>query len=181
MKTTTSRSCSPHETLETLYRCHSREIWAMAYARWLDADLALDLVQEAFFRLWKQLQSGRQILHPQAWLLQVARNLGGDVAKCAFRRNGTQPGHFLDALAKPQQIPLEKLTLDETREQLRTEVAKMSRLDREVLTLRYALDFRTRQIANRLNMSVAAVNMRLSRARQRLLKQLAEQGIAAVS
>jgi len=181
MNATTSRSCSPHETLETLYQRHGREIWAMAFARWMDADLALDLVQEAFFRLWKQLQSGREILHPQAWLLRVARNLGGDFNKCAFRRNGTQPGHMLDALAKPQQVPLEKLADEETREQLRAEVAKMSRLDREVLTLRYALDFRTRQIANRLNMSVAAVNMRLSRARQRLLKQLAEQGIAAVS
>src|SRR5438552_17907358 len=54
MKATAPTSGSPHQTLETLYRFHSREIWAMAYARWLDADLALDLVQEAFFRLWKQ-------------------------------------------------------------------------------------------------------------------------------
>jgi RNA polymerase sigma-70 factor (ECF subfamily) len=179
MKTTAIDS--PHQTLETLYRCHSREIWAMAYARWLDADLALDLVQEAFFRLWKQMQSGREILHPQAWLLRVAKNLGGDFSKCAFRRNGTQPGQFLDSLAKNQQIPLEKLAVAETCAQLRAQISKMSRLDREVLTLRYALDYRTRQIANRLNMSVAAVNMRLSRARQRLLKQLAHQGIAAGS
>ncbi len=88
MKATAPTSCSPQQTLETLYRRHSREIWAMAYARWLDADLALDLVQEVFFRLWKQLQSGREILHPQAWLLRVARNLGGDFSKCAFRRTG---------------------------------------------------------------------------------------------
>ena len=153
----------------------------MAFARWMDADLAMDLVQEAFFRLWKQLQSGREILHPQAWLLRVARNLGGDFIKCAFRRNGTQPGHILDSLPKSQQVPLEKLASDETRAQLRAEIAKMSRLDREVLTLRYAMDYRTRRIADRLNMSVAAVNMRLSRARQRLLKQLAEQGIGAGS
>ena len=153
----------------------------MAYARWMDADMALDLVQEAFYRLWKQLQAGREILCPQAWLLRVARNLGGDFRKCAFRRNGTQPGHVLDGLAKPQQVPLEKMATDETREQLRTEIAKMSRLDREVLALRYAMNCRTRQIAARLHISLAAVNMRLSRARQRLLKQLSEQGIAAVS
>ena len=32
---------------EALYAKHSREVWAMAYARWMDADLALDIAQEA--------------------------------------------------------------------------------------------------------------------------------------
>jgi RNA polymerase sigma-70 factor (ECF subfamily) len=174
-------TCSPRQTLETLYQRHSREIWAMAYARWMDADLALDLVQEAFYRLWKQFQSGREIRHPQAWLLRVARNLGGDFRKCAFRRNGTQPGHVLDGLARPEEVPLEKLALDETREHLRDHIARMSRVDREVLTLRYAMNYRPGQIADRLNLSLAAVNMRLTRARQRLLKQLTAAGLATAS
>ena len=43
---------------EALYERHSREVWALAYARWLNADLALDIMQEAFMRLWKQWQGG---------------------------------------------------------------------------------------------------------------------------
>ncbi len=56
MNSTAPSSCSPHQSLEFLYRRHSQEIWAMAYARWMDVDLALDLGQEAFFRLWQQHQ-----------------------------------------------------------------------------------------------------------------------------
>ena len=37
-----------------LYDKHSREIWAVAYARWMNADTAMDVTQETFLRLWKQ-------------------------------------------------------------------------------------------------------------------------------
>src|SRR5580658_3385247 len=71
---------------EALYQRHSREVWAMAYARWMDADTALDITQEAFMRLWKQWESGEEILNVRAWLLRVARNLAEDYAKSSFRR-----------------------------------------------------------------------------------------------
>jgi len=47
----------------------------------MDADTALDITQEAFLRLWKQRESGEEILNPRAWLLRVARNLAEDYAK----------------------------------------------------------------------------------------------------
>src|SRR5437016_1472585 len=75
---------------EALYQRYSREVWALAYARWMNADTALDITQEAFLRLWKQWETGEKILNPRAWLLRVARNLAEDYAKSAFRRNGTQ-------------------------------------------------------------------------------------------
>ena len=177
MKTKLPSPCAQPQALEALYQRHSREIWAMAYAYWMDADLALDIVQEAFMRLWKQWQSGRQIVHPQGWLLRVARNLGGDFCKSSFRRHGTQPNHVLESVFSPERLPLDQMEAEETRGQLRAELAKMSRLDREVLTLRYALAYKTRDIADRLEISPAAVNMRLSRARQRLIKQLTAQGV----
>jgi len=39
---------------EELYGRHGREVWALAYARWMNADTAMDITQEAFLRLWKQ-------------------------------------------------------------------------------------------------------------------------------
>ena len=44
--------------------------------------------------------------------------------------------------------------------------------DREILTLRYALDYDANTIAERLDIAVTAVHMRLSRARQRLAEKL---------
>ena len=75
---------------EALYERHSREVWALAYARWMNADTAQDIMQEAFLRLWKQWQENTRILNPRAWLLRVARNLAEDYAKSAFSRNGTK-------------------------------------------------------------------------------------------
>lgn len=162
---------------EELYQRHNREVWALAYARWLKADIALDIMQEAFLRLWKQGLEGGEILNPRAWLLRVARNLAEDYAKSAFRRNGTQAPQTMNGVSSRAILPLEQMEIDETFGQLREEMEKLPQADREVLTLRYALDYNATEIAEFLNINPTAVHMRLSRARQRLAERLAAQGI----
>src|SRR5215468_4862629 len=104
---------------EALYQRHSREVWALAYARGMNADTALDITQEAFLRLWKQWQNGEAILNPRAWLLRVARNLAEDHAKSAFRRNGTHPPQTMNGVRSSEPMPLESLEREETFTQLR--------------------------------------------------------------
>src|SRR5438105_13683685 len=94
---------------EALYQRHSREVWALAYARWMNADSAMDITQEAFLRLWKQYETGERILNPRAWLLRVARNLAEDFAKSAFRRNGTHPPTTMNGVQDRDSQPLEHL------------------------------------------------------------------------
>src|SRR5262245_17686955 len=84
---------------EALYERYSREVWALAYARWLDADAALDIAQEAFLRLWRQWEEGSAILNPRAWLARVVRNLAEDFGKSSFRRNGTHPPQLMNGVA----------------------------------------------------------------------------------
>src|ERR687886_1153394 len=110
---------------EALYARHSREVWALAYARWMDADLALDIAQEAFLRLWKSWEDGEKILNPRAWLLRVARNLAEDFAKSSFRRNGTQPPEQLNGVHGHEPPPLERLEREETFARLRTLIAQL--------------------------------------------------------
>src|SRR3954463_3988101 len=99
---------------EALHERCSREVWALAYARWLNADLALDIMQESFLRLWKQWQAGEEILNPRAWLLRVARNLAEDHAKSSFRRNGTSPPQTMNGVEGHDPLPLESLEKEET-------------------------------------------------------------------
>jgi len=158
---------------ESLYEHHSREVWALAYARWMDPDLALDVTQEAFLRLWKHWEAGDEaIQNPRAWLLRVARNLAEDYAKSAFRRNGTQPPELLNGVRSSQPAPAEALEREESFAQLRAELDELSPPDRDILTLRYALDYDATAIAEILGVNVTAVHMRLSRARQRLAERL---------
>jgi RNA polymerase sigma-70 factor (ECF subfamily) len=162
---------------EALYQQHSREVWALAYARWLNADIALDIMQEAFLRLWKQWQDGEVILNPRAWLLRVARNLAEDHAKSSFRRNGTQPPHTMNGVRGHDPMPLDSLEREETFAQLRDVMEQLSDSDREILTLRYALDYNAGEIGDMLGINPTAVHMRLSRARQRLADKLTAQGV----
>jgi RNA polymerase sigma-70 factor, ECF subfamily len=166
-----------HADFEALYQRHSREVWALVYARWLNADTALDVAQETFLRLWKQWEAGEQIVNPRAWLLRVARNLAEDHAKSSFRRNGTQPPQALNGLYARGPLPHETLEREETFAQLRQVLNQLSPADREILTLRYALDYNATQIAETLAVAATAVHMRLSRARQRLAERLTAQGV----
>ncbi len=169
-----------HADFETLYQRHSREVWALAYARWMDADTALDITQEAFLRLWKQWEEGETILNPRAWLLRVARNLAEDFAKSSFRRNGTHPPQVMNGVRAHDPLPLESLEREETFAQLREVLEQLPEADREILTLRYALDYNANDIAEMLAINATAVHMRLSRARQRLAERLTAQGVVHI-
>jgi len=162
---------------EALHQRHSREVWAMAYARWMDADTALDITQEAFLRLWKQWENGDEILNPRAWLLRVARNLAEDFAKSSFRRNGTHPPQLMNGVKSHEPLPLDSLEREETFAQLRGVMEQLPEADREILTLRYALDYNAGDIAELLDINATAVHMRLSRARQRLAERLTAKGV----
>ena len=176
-----SRAEAQRADFEALYQRHSREVWALAYARWMNADTALDITQEAFLRLWKQWEDGEAILNPRAWLLRVARNLAEDHAKSAFRRNGTHPPQTMNGVAARAPLPLEHLEREETFARLREVLGQMPQADREVLTLRYALEHSTGEIADLLGVNATAVHMRLSRARQRLADRLKAQGVGQLS
>jgi len=165
---------------ESLYQHHSREVWALVYARWLNADVAQDIMQESFLRLWKQRQDGGEIVNPRAWLLRVARNLAEDHAKSAFRRNGTQSPQTMNGVQGRDPMPLDRMTREETFGQLRDELEKLAPADREILTLRYALDYNATEIGEILEINPTAVHMRLSRARQRLAERLTAQGVITI-
>ncbi len=177
MKSGPQSAGTRHADFEALYQRHSREVWALAYARWLNADVAQDIMQEAFLRLWKQWQDGEPILNPRAWLLRVARNLAEDHAKSAFRRNGTHPPQTMNGVRSHDPMPLESLEREETFAQLRGVLEQLSGPDREILTLRYGLDYNANEIADLLTINATAVHMRLSRARQRLAERLTAQGV----
>ena len=181
MKSTPPLAEPQRADFEALYQRHSREVWALVYARWMNADTAMDITQEAFLRLWKQWESGEAIINPRAWLLRVARNLAEDHAKSAFRRNGTHPPQTMNGVQAHDPLPLETLEREETFAQLRGVLEQLPDADREVLTLRYALDYNAGEIADLLNINATAVHMRLSRARQRLADRLKAEGVGHLS
>jgi RNA polymerase sigma-70 factor, ECF subfamily len=173
-----SQSRDDHQAaFELLYQQHAREVWAVAYGRWAEADFARDITQDVFLRLWKSLEAGEVLDNPRAWLMRVSRNLAEDVANSAFRRNGTQSPETFGSVNSRELQPLERLEKDESFAQVRKLLDDLNPADREILLFRYALDLSCEEIAERFETTVVAVHMRLSRARQRFADRLTALGV----
>src|SRR5262245_38806941 len=114
------------EEFERLYAHHSREVWAVAYARRMDSDLAMEMMQEAFLRLWKSWRLGEAVHNPRAWLMRVARNLAEDDAKSAFRKNGTQAPEVMSAIWSGNPSAPDLLVRDEMRRQVRDALQELA-------------------------------------------------------
>lgn len=160
--------------VETAWRKYSQELWALFYAQCGNADRAGDAVQEAFVRLQAQEQAGIRDL--RAWLLRVGRNWLRDMAR--RRKVAAGSVETLDYLPEDGDSPIARLQIEELHEQVRCGLDRLREEDRQVLVLRYALSWSSIRIAEALESTPAAVDMRLSRARKRLAVILRELGIS---
>jgi RNA polymerase sigma-70 factor (ECF subfamily) len=156
-----------------LYQALARPLWALLYSRCCDRDLALEAVQEAFLRLHQH--AGAPILEPRAWLLRVAQNWISDQIRRGRRAGESVSPH--DDRPGPNVDPAIAAQAHELHAQVGTALAHLCLEDREVLVLRYALDWRSERIAEALQSTAAAIDMRLSRARRRMADALASIGV----
>ena len=162
------------DKIEKIYREQGRELWALFYAQCSNAELASDALQETFTRLHDQ-RNGTPIRDMRAWLLQVGRNWLRDVAR--RQKVAAKSTENLDYLDDGKGEPTDSFESEELRGTVREGLATMKPADREVLVLRYSLNWSSIRIANVLETTASAVDMRLSRARKRLAEILEKAGI----
>ena len=162
---TTDRSTE----IESIYESQGRELWAIFYAQCSDADRAYDALQEAFTRL-HQYNNGEPIRDLRAWVLRVGRNWLHDAAR--RQKVAARSTEYMDRLAAEPAEPSSILGDRELHSRVREALGEQREEDREVLILRYALGWSSNRIAETLDTSASAVDMRLSRARKRLKETL---------
>jgi RNA polymerase sigma-70 factor (ECF subfamily) len=159
---------------------HRRELHVHAYRMLGSFEEAEDAVQETFLRAWRSRDTFDGSSAFRAWLYRIATNVCLD----AIRRSNRRPrGHSLESLGEvPWLTPYPDRLLDEiappqdepdkvvvARESI--ELAFLAAIQllpprqRAVLIIRDVLDWSARETATLLDMSVAAVNSALQRAR----------------
>lgn len=161
------------EAAESLYLAHGRELWARLYAFCCDRELALDALHEAFCRLSERGYA--TVEDPVAWLLQTGRNWLID--RVRRTRRTVAVGIRLESFAGQIPEPDALIGLRELNERVRDTLIQLAAADREILVLRYALEWPSAKIAAALGVSVTAVDMRLSRARYRMAAALEAVGV----
>ncbi len=157
------------QTLELLYRDHAQDVSRYALAVLGDRADAEDVTQTTFLNAYRALQRGERPMKPENWLIAIAHN----ACRERFRNGQRRPREvvFLDEVSGGPVRVDDGPTADE----LRGALLQLPESQRRALVLRELEGRPYGEIAQALDISVAAVETLLFRARQALREQLEEQ------
>ena len=143
-----------------------------------DGERAGDVVQEAIVRAWERLADLKEPASFGPWLCGIVRNLAIDTLRRSRLRPVADPEN-LDPFQRVAPDPHDELDLQEQRRLVVRVVGdalegvqELDETSRPVVVMRYYQDLSSKEIGEALGIAPAAVDMRLSRARQQLRKKL---------
>jgi RNA polymerase sigma-70 factor, ECF subfamily len=131
-----------------------------------------EVVQEAFLRLYRHLQTGGADDNLRAWVYQVVHNLSCNFRKSQRRLVDAGPemwDHLSQSTPDHTPGPEERLLEKERHFRIREGLLKLTQLQRDCLNLRLE-GFRYREIGEILNVSTSTVAGSLRNAMTRLVK-----------
>jgi RNA polymerase sigma-70 factor, ECF subfamily len=161
---------------DALYEEHRQTLHAFFLGRTSDAELALDLLQEAFVRAWRNLDLLRDLSAPRqrAWLFAVARNLVVDQYRSRAARSAAHDALAATINPSDQVVAGPEITAERDRE-LRLVDEAIQRLPEElrtVLLLQVVGERTSAEIGELLGRPAGTVRYQISRARTRLADEL---------
>jgi len=151
-----------------LVRRHQDGVVNLIYRTYGDARLAEDAAQEAFVRVWQNLNKYNPQYPFRSWLYRIATNAALDT----LRRE--RPAVELDdlPLADKAPTPEQAALKDERTAQVRRAIARLSEPLRQVLILREYEQLSYQEIAAALDIPIGTVMSRLNTARSQLRREL---------
>jgi RNA polymerase sigma-70 factor (ECF subfamily) len=178
--------------LEQALERHRRELHVHCYRMLGSFEEAEDALQEAFLRAWRARDQEAE--NPRAWLYKIATNVCLDALRKSRRQVPAleskadvpwlqpYPDRLLDEVAPAEQEPDAVVFARETIElTFITLIQLLPARQRAVVILRDVLDWSAAETAALLDISVAAANSALQRARETLRSELPERPAERVS
>src|SRR5918998_5145219 len=149
---------------------HRHAVHAYFLGRVSDPELARDLVQETFLRVWRRLSEigplddGQQ----RPWIFTVARNLAIDSYRTGAARQAAEDALRHQAPTRETTVagPHAQAELGERLAQLEAAIGQLPEDQRVVLSMTTAGEMTSRQIGEALGEPAGTVRYRLSQARQ---------------
>jgi RNA polymerase sigma-70 factor (ECF subfamily) len=169
------------DAFAALIRNYERMALSVAYGVLGDATAAGDVVQDAFIRAWQRLADLREPERFGTWVCGIVRNLAIDALR---RRKPTDVLGVSNVVQDPERWtvnPMDEVDRREKSRKVAEAIASLDEASRLVVTMRYYEDLSSKEIAERLEMTPAAVDMRLSRARKVLKAMLEDEPHAQIA
>ena len=159
--------------IEDLYEMYGKEMHRQAFYVLNDNDDADDAVQNAFIKIWKRLDTLRELEKDsiQWYVLCAAKNSAIDIYRKKKERIEMEEPIDSDI----QEI--ESKTTDISGSDIFEKVAKFPKRERDVLMLRFIYEMQYKEMAMELGISLEAVKKSLFRAKARLLRLCREEGL----
>jgi RNA polymerase sigma-70 factor (ECF subfamily) len=136
-----------------------------AYRLVRDTQLAEDIAQESFLRLWKIAEAWQPRARISTWLCHVARNLAIDVIR---RRTRERIQEVDDTIVADDPSALEQMSSRETQAEIDKALAALPERQRHAIMLVHFGECTGAAAADVLGISVEALESLLSRARRAL-------------
>jgi RNA polymerase sigma-70 factor, ECF subfamily len=155
------------DAFAALIRRFERTALALAFGIVNCAEAAGDVTQEAFITAWKRLGDIDEPARFPGWLCQIVRNTAIDLRRKRLRQQRVAMGAAVSEVNTD-----DALGRHDTRSDIAEALERLDEMSRSVIVLRYYEGLASKEIAAVLGMTPAAVDMRLSRARQELREYL---------
>ncbi len=151
-----------------LYQLYYDRIYRFIYYLTYDSELACDLTQNTFIKMWKSLpRFNIEQGTIQAYLFTIARNLVTD-----FRRRKREYTLDLAMDIPHNEDMVEKVSTGENSRILREALQTLPELERQLLILRYFEDLAMADIAKVVEKEESAVRVRIHRILKKLRKKM---------
>jgi len=154
--------------LSELMTVYGKEVWNYAYSITRKWDMADDITQEVFIKVYKNLHSFRSDASVKTWLLTITRNTAIDFQRSAFIRKVTLTdwvGETGERRSVEQDV-IENQAVNE----MWNLVLKLPVKYREVLILYAHNQLSLKEIADMLGVTEGTVKSRMFHARKKLSK-----------
>ncbi len=155
---------------------NSLEVFAKAYV--VDGDVAKDMVQDVFYKLWKKRATLPENLNLKAYLYQATKNNCLNYLKHLKVKEtyeNRMQDSYNDLLLNYEalsQLNFDKVTFQELSDKLNESISNLPPKCREVFELSRFEGYKNRKIAEQLNISIKAVEGHISKALKQLKSQL---------
>lgn len=165
------------DQFDLLVEWHRDRVYRMAWRMAQDQDSALDIVQEVFVRVYRGLPKWKGDSKFSTWLYRIVMNTGIDVMRQEARHRRHQTPLLDEHLAlipdtRTDSNPRHQAARNQLRGRVFEAVSSLSTKQRECFTMRHHQGLSLLEIAEALGCSEGAVKKHLSRAVDKLRKQL---------
>ncbi|SFE00433.1 RNA polymerase sigma-70 factor, ECF subfamily [Paenibacillus catalpae] len=153
--------------LRELMDAYGQDVWNLAYVITRRHDLADDIAQDVFLKVYQSIGAFRGASSIRTWLLALTRNTAINYKRTAFMRRVLLVGRTAAHEGKSPSAEQEAMEQELTSE-IWSAVLELPVKLREVLVLHARYEMTTKEIADALELPEGTVKTRLSRARKRM-------------